>query len=435
MARAPDPAIARREATMIVRALRDRGHVAYFAGGCVRDELLGLHPTDYDVATDARPEQVRAAFRRVHEVGAAFGVMLVPTNGVTIEVATFRTEGTYSDRRRPDSVSFATPELDAARRDFTINALFLDPLAPPTPLPPPLPRVEGALIDLVGGVDDLRAGVIRAVGDPHRRLAEDHLRALRAVRFAARLGFSIAPDTTSAIREHARELEGVSRERIGEEVRRMLDHPSRGTAAALLNSLALDAPVLQEPPRPSSPDTAGEPSILARLPRSAPHPTALAAWALDRHAGAGVAAGTLVEPARQALIAGWRRALCLSNKDRDALDDTLAAHAVLIKNWAELGIAPRKRAFGRMEFREALVILGVSAKSLASAISSDLAAIGVDLTRSPPSPWVNGGDLIRLGLKPGPAFKRILNAVYDAQLDGSAGSKAEALELARRLRV
>src|SRR5690606_28994109 len=175
-------------AMAILRRLRERGHTAYLAGGCVRDTLLGLCPSDFDVATSALPDEVLGLFEDSHAVGKAFGVVLVrfgrgrlgeiagrPSPSVSVEVATFRREGEYSDNRRPDSVDFCGPEEDARRRDFTINALFLDPLKTGS--------VEQQVIDLVGGLDDLQRGVIRAVGDPADRLREDHLRALRAVRF------------------------------------------------------------------------------------------------------------------------------------------------------------------------------------------------------------------------------------------------------------
>src|SRR5690606_33461140 len=157
-------------ATGIVRRLRDAGHVAYFAGGCVRDELLGLTPKDYDVATDAPPAIVRKLFHNTQAVGAAFGVVLVRIGTSQIEVATFRTDGKYEDGRRPESVQFTTAEEDAKRRDFTINGMFLDPLT-------------GQVIDYVGGQTDLTAKVLRAIGKPDERFAEDHLRMLRAVRF------------------------------------------------------------------------------------------------------------------------------------------------------------------------------------------------------------------------------------------------------------
>ncbi len=200
---------ARDDATAVVRRLRDAGHVAYFAGGCVRDTLLGHTPKDYDVATDAPPQRVRQLFHNTQAVGAAFGVILVRLGRSTIEVATFRTDGTYTDGRRPDTVTFATAEEDAKRRDFTINGLFLDPL-------------DGdRVIDYVGGRADLDAKLIRAIGNPDERFAEDHLRLLRAVRFAARLGFEIEPTTADAIRRTPRAAR-ISPERIAEELRRMV---------------------------------------------------------------------------------------------------------------------------------------------------------------------------------------------------------------------
>ncbi|MEC9373787.1 MAG: CCA tRNA nucleotidyltransferase, partial [Planctomycetota bacterium] len=220
---------ARQVATRIVKRLREKGFTAYFAGGCVRDELLGQHPTDYDVATDATPDDIRGLFNSTNEVGASFGVMLVHMFGRTVEVATFREEDEYTDRRRPDRVHYSDAPNDARRRDFTINALFLDPLAEPEDGAETagFGRVDGVVIDYIGGVADLKAGIVRAVGDPEKRLSEDHLRALRAVRFAARLEFLLDPDTAAAVRRHATDLEGVSRERIGHELRKMLGHPTR----------------------------------------------------------------------------------------------------------------------------------------------------------------------------------------------------------------
>ena len=168
----------RAAAVEVVRVLTQTGYVAYFAGGCVRDRLLGLEPADYDVATDARPEAVGRLFRRSQHVGESFGVMLVSIMGHSLQVATFRTEGVYSDGRHPDTVAFSDAIHDAQRRDFTVNGLFEDPL-------------RGQIIDFVGGQADLKAGLVRAIGDPGARLREDRLRMLRAVRFAARFEFKI----------------------------------------------------------------------------------------------------------------------------------------------------------------------------------------------------------------------------------------------------
>src|SRR3954469_23233625 len=213
------PPSLREDAEAVLRRLREAGHVAYFAGGCVRDLLLGLEPKDWDVATDAPPQRVRELFSKTEAVGAAFGVILVRHGKSVVEVATFRSEGNYLDGRRPSEVRFTTAEEDARRRDFTINGLFLDPLAGG----PPAEQV----IDYVGGREDLRRGVLRAIGDPERRFAEDYLRLLRAVRFAARLGFPIPPATAAAVRRHAPRLAQIAPERVGDELRVMLPPPTR----------------------------------------------------------------------------------------------------------------------------------------------------------------------------------------------------------------
>jgi len=396
----------------VVRTLREKRFTAYLAGGCVRDELLGLDPTDFDVATDARPEQVQSLFPRTAAVGAAFGVILVRSRGVTTEVATFRSDADYTDRRRPDAVVFSGPEEDARRRDFTINALFLDPLEP---------DADRAVIDFVGGRADLDAGVVRAVGDPEARLAEDHLRALRAVRFARRLGFSLDPATARASTGHAGELEGVSRERIGDEVRKMLSSPSRAGAAADLQRLGLDRPVLGE----ANPHA--ELRVLGSLPDDAAYATALAAWAIDRG----------LDPsrpgARAALVPAWRRALCLTNNERDALRGTLACLSDMLTRWAHAGVAERKRSAASRDFPAALDVCRGFGPSQAERIAADIE----DLKRTGPGlappPLVNGDVLVRAGLRPGPAIGKILDATYDAQLEGRVTTEEQAIRHAMEL--
>lgn len=406
---------ARDAAIGIVRALRDAGHEAYLAGGCVRDELLGLEPTDYDVATDARPERIRALFRRTNEVGASFGVVLVKERNVAVEVATFRADGPYSDRRRPDHVEFADAAADARRRDFTINALFLDPFADAT-----TPGVRGRVIDLVGGVADLQRCIIRAVGDPEQRLTEDHLRALRAVRFAARLGFEVEAGTARAIREHASELGGVSRERIGDEVRSMMDRPSRALAVRLLQSLTLDAPVLDAPHRDA------EPTVLARLGPAAGLAACLGAWTIDR--------GEIASEAQlPALLRSRRQALCLSNEERDELRDVLGGAIGLPARWGGLGVAARKRLAASRHFAQTLALLTAYKPDDGAGVArcvQDLAATPSGLA---PDPIVNGDDLVAAGLTPKPAFATLLSAVYDAQLEDRIRTKTEGLALAREL--
>ncbi len=443
MTRKAGPIQARTAALAIVRRLREAGHVAYFAGGCVRDELLGLSPTDYDIATDAHPEKIRTLFKRTAEVGAAFGVVLVTPQedeGVaeraTVEVATFRSDGPYSDKRRPDVVQFGGPEQDAKRRDFTVNALFLDPLgtsnqpsdgatqghagreAPP----------QGEVIDLVGGVQDLKLKVIRAVGDPEARLGEDHLRALRAVRFAARLGFTIDPATAAAIRAHARDLMGISRERIGDEMRRMLAHASRAEALELLQDLGLDAPVLQEPTRALHLATV---SGLHGLP-AIPFATGLAAWALDRGLTVtGPGAGAFA----MKLVSRWRATLCLSNAEREQLMGVFDGLIALEGEWDRAPVARQKRLAGAADggFAEAVRLLALRQPQRADQIRARVAELAGTPGGLAPEPLINGDDLVAAGFKPGRRFKVLLERVYDAQLEGRVAKKDEAMALAAEL--
>lgn len=404
----PDPT-ARDVAVEIIRTLRDSGHEAYLAGGCVRDELLGLPASDFDVATDATPDRIRSLFRRTAAVGASFGVILVKDAGHVIEVATFRADGSYSDSRRPDSVRFSTPEEDAKRRDFTVNALFLDPLQPP--------HSDARVIDFVGGLADLHARVLRAVGDPDRRLAEDHLRALRAARLAGRLDFRVDPATADAIRRHAFELRGVSRERIGDELRTMHASTGRVRGIALMHDLALDAAVLDE--KPLSPSL----NHIQRLPIEAPFPVMLAALALDR-ASPSLPDGGLANR--------YRRALCLSNEEHVDLSRILANHAILRDQWLNLEMHAQKRIAADARFSWALLLLAVRDPQLAARADARLAVLRSDGIGLAPQPLLTGDDLIALGAKPGPLFKSILDDLYNAQLRGDLHDRPAAVELARR---
>jgi poly(A) polymerase len=416
---------ARAAAAHIVQTLTREGHVAYFAGGCVRDELLGLTPTDYDVATDATPDRICALFPRTAEVGASFGVVLVKMDDETIEVATFRSDGEYSDRRRPDSVAFSDPVQDAQRRDYTVNALFLDPLdrgqhaAGATTL---LLPGHGRVIDFVGGLVDVERRVLRAVGDPEQRLAEDHLRALRAARLAARLGLAIDPATATAIRRHASDLRGVSRERIGEEVRRIAEHPSRAAGAAMIHSLGLEPPVFLtkggEGPRTWS--------VLRALPPEVGLAVALAAWAMDMGA---------VRSDPLYVVREWRTSLTLSNDVRDEFGFILATLPVLRQTWGSLPVAKQKRLAASAWFGEALTVLRASEPVAAQGVAARVEELAATPSGLAPPAWVSGDDLIEMGTTPGPRFKVILDGVYDAQLEGRVQNRGEALELARGMRV
>lgn len=394
----------RETAVSVARALIDAGHTAYFAGGCVRDRLMGREPKDYDIATDARPEQVKAVFPRAQSVGESFGVMLVRREGHVIEVATFRTDGVYSDSRHPDAVSFSDAEHDARRRDFTINGLFEHPLT-------------GKIIDHVGGQADLEAGIIRAIGDPAQRLHEDHLRMLRAIRFAARFRFAIDSGTAEAIRAASGELRGISRERIGQEVKWMFADANRSVAAWEMQYLGVDAAVLDEEHMTVAPKRLG------RLPEEAGYPTALAAWLLDRHQRRG---SDLRKTARR-----WGAVLMLANLELRALTGCLGVWQTLRSSWGQLGVAGQKRLATSPPFEAGLMIL--RAEDLQAFVDVRRRVAELAETGLAPDPLLAGDDLIEAGLEPGPAFKRVLDGVYDAQLEGSISTCGEALALARAI--
>lgn len=413
----PEHRAARRAATGIVERLVHAGHEAYLAGGCVRDELLGIEPKDYDVATDATPDDVGRLFRRTRAVGKSFGVMHVYERGETIEVATFRAEGPYSDQRRPDHVTFTDAKHDAMRRDFTINALFIDPLD----------HSEGSLgrvIDFVGGRADLDARLVRAVGNPEARLAEDHLRALRAVRFTARLGFVLEDATASAVRRHASELRGVSRERIGDELRAMLTHARRASAVSLMQLLGLDGPVLNEASMPGSGVRA-----LESLEDDAGFAHALAAWIVDRLASEDawpVAPERLAAAAREA-TPRWREALCLTNEERADLRAILELASGVRSEWGQWSVARRKRAAASRSFGPAIGLLGVGEPHAAGSIRQQVSQLEHDGIGLAPPPVITGDDLVAMGLRPGPMFGQWLDRAYDLQLEGEVGDREDAL--------
>ena len=400
---------ARRDAVEVVRVLQASGYKALFAGGCVRDELLGLHPKDFDVATDARPKDIAKLFRSTAHVGAHFGVVIVrtgPSEGV--EVATFRKDGSYSDKRRPDSVEFADDIADANRRDFTINALFLDPLAAEDS-----PSIHGHVVDHVGGMRDLEDKLIRAVGNPEDRLAEDHLRALRAVRFAARFDCQIDPVTASAITEHAGDLTGVSVERVGQELRRMLSHTSRARAVELLTVLDLERAIFGAP-------GSGSLLRLSGLDASADFPCAMAAWIIDRQ---GFDGETRL----------YREALCLSNTEHDSVNAIISIARDLHADWLDRSVAFQKRLAVKSEFGSALACVAAVDSPLADLVSTRVAELRASPSGLEPQPLLTGEVLISMGFRPGPAFKCVLSEVYDAQLEGRISDLEGAKSLAQKL--
>lgn len=438
---APTSEHARRAATEIVDALRSRGHTAYFAGGCVRDELLGLAPSDYDVATDATPDRVKRIFPSSDLVGACFGVVLVKLrvdgDPVVVEVATFRSDGQYSDSRRPDAVTFSTPEEDAKRRDFTVNALFLDPSDGATRVAGR--EIRGRVIDFVSGVADLERRTLRAVGDPDARLGEDQLRALRAVRLAARLGLTIDPETADAIRRNAGSLVGVSRERVGDEIRRVLTHPSRALGLTILRDLGLEPSVLMLPSSGQAematthtltPGRFGPGLISERIPQNASAMLALGAWTLDL----GI---SLAEHTINAFVRSCRAAFCLSNEERDELRETLHGFRLLALSgaWRDWTVAQRKRFASGPRFPGGIALLHATDPASAQAIDADVATLAKSHGGLAPPPLVTGDHLVESGWSPGPDFKKVLDALYDAQLEGRITSVSQGMELARTLGV
>jgi poly(A) polymerase len=403
------PSKQRQFAVEVVEELRAHGFTAYWAGGCVRDQLLRRTPWDYDVATDAKPDEIRHVFgrRRTLAIGAAFGVITVlgPKEAGQVEVTTFRQDAAYRDGRHPDSVTFSSPEEDAKRRDFTINGMFYDPLA-------------DQIIDYVGGADDLRAGIVRAIGTPRERIAEDKLRMLRGVRFAALFGFELEAATAAAIREMAPQITIVSAERIAAEIEIMLLHPNRARPVRLLRETGLLAAILPEVGRDESWE-----QTLALL-ESLSEPTfALALAVLLRAANDPVIAAAI----------GKRWRLAKADSDRAGW---------LLAHWGALREA-RRTPWSRLQrllICEGIVELLELHDALASTGEinpADVAYCRERLAQPPmelnPPPLVTGSDLIALGLPRGKVYARLLDQIRDAQLDGRLKTKDEAVQLAETL--
>jgi poly(A) polymerase len=434
-----DPDASRDFALEIVRRLRRAGFQSLWAGGCVRDLILGEKPADYDVATDATPEQVMAVlpFPAV-TVGVAFGVVRVRKprqSNVEVEVATFRSDGAYVDGRRPESVVFGSPELDAARRDFTINGMFLDPLS-------------GDLIDYVGGRADLTNHVLRAIGDPVARFREDKLRMLRAVRLAPRFHLEIEPATRAALESMTADVKAVSPERVAQELRRILVHPTRaqamnlaletGLLAVILPPLVLMKGLFQGKPMQPEGDLWDHTMLVLELLPA--NPTfALAFAALLHDAGKpstkafhqGRYSFHYHEQSGARIAERLARALRLSNAERDRIRWLVANHQYLGEA-KKLRESKLKRMLAEPGIEELLALH--RADALASTGNTEhVAYCEYYLTEQPsgpinPPPLITGHDLVRHGLEPGPQFASLLEQVREAQLDGQIQSKRAALE-------
>jgi poly(A) polymerase len=409
----------------VVRRLRQSGYEALWAGGCVRDELLGVQPADYDVATSARPEQVTAVFRKTVEVGVAFGVVEVigprrPDNSFPkVQVATFRSDGAYLDGRRPESVQFSSAEEDAQRRDFTINGMFFDPL-------------DGRVIDYVGGQADLKAGVLRAIGDAHARFREDKLRLMRAIRMAARFDFPIEEQTAAAIRATAFQLPFVSAERIADELRKSLVHRNRAWAVRQFDELGLLRHILPRVEAELKTDGKVWQSTLKMLevlegPR----------WPEATSVSFPLAFASLLHGVGKRLAGLECRHLKLSNAEADRVGWLVDHHQYLCA-------APTMRA---SQLKPILVHPGIGellTLHRAEAVATNVSTEHVDfcermLRETPfeelnPPPLLTGDDLLGLGWKQGPLFKKVLDTVRGAQLDGLVRTREDAIRLAEEKR-
>jgi poly(A) polymerase len=446
-------------AISIVRTLQEHGHKAYLVGGCVRDLLLGREPADYDVTTDATPDEVMRIFPDTYAVGAQFGVVLVPSpesnvaaetsrdvicyvspKANAVEVATFRSDIGYSDGRHPDEVRFTKdPREDVERRDFTINGLLLDP-------------VTNEVLDFVGGRKDLDAGIIRTIGEPERRFAEDKLRMLRAVRFAARFSYPIEPKTFQAIRRLASQINQVSRERVRDELSKMLTEGQARQAFLLLDETGLLHEVLpeieamkgvQQPPQfhPEGDVFVHTLLLLDKLPH--PCPITLA-WGALLH-DVGKPATFRIAPDRIRfdghVDVGVKIAEEICHRLRFSNHDTEQILA-LVKNHMRFAHVRQMnestfKRFARMpRFDEHLQLHRMDCQSSHGDLTS-YNFTRVKMASTPPAalrptPLITGDDLIAAGYKPGPQFKEILSAVEDGQLEGRLPDSEEAMAFVKR---
>jgi len=422
-------------ARKIAERLRDRGHIAYFAGGCVRDMVRGLTPKDYDIATDARPENVQALFPRTYAVGAHFGVIIVLEDGFQFEVATFRSDEAYIDGRHPSAVQFSSPEEDARRRDFTINGMFLDP-------------ASNKVIDLVGGQADIGAKLVRAIGEPGQRLAEDRLRMLRAVRFATALDYQIDERTWDALVASASSINQISGERIRDEVVRIFLSSNRVRGWDLLDASGLMSAILPElqamkgvlQPEQFHPE--GDVFVHTRLMLSLLRETVSIplVFAVLFHDVAKPVTARVDETGRirfnehdrigAEMTEAIMRRLRFSGAEIQATVEMVRQHMVF-KDTPKMRIAKLKRFMARPTFDEELELHRVDCQSSHRMLDNYefLLRKREEFANEPiiPPPLVRGDDLIAFGLKPGPKFGEILEAVETRQLEGKLRTRDEAL--------
>jgi len=422
----------------IVRRLRDAGHTAYFAGGCVRDMVRGVTPHDFDIATTATPEQVQALFLKTVPVGVQFGVVIVLEAGHQFEVATFRSDEAYVDGRRPTGVRYGSAEEDAQRRDFTVNGLFFDPLA-------------GQIIDFVGGQADIEQKIIRNIGEPRHRFTEDKLRLLRCVRFAANLGYEIETATFAAVKEMAAEIRVVSAERIRDELVKIFTRPNAGRGLVLLEKSGLLREVLPEvaamkgveQPPEFHPEGDVFEHVRLMLDVLPPEPGVVLAFSVLLHDVGKPPTFVIADRIRfnehdrvgAEMTADILRRLRFSN-DEIARIVTCVAEHMRVRHVKEMRPSKLKRMLARPTFRDELELHRLDC--LASHGNIDnytfLCAKAVELPPEvlKPAPLLTGHDLLALGVKPGPLVGRILREAEELQLEEQLRSREEALAFAKR---
>ena len=450
-------------ATTVVETLRRHGHQALLVGGCVRDLLLGREPADYDVATDATPDEVMGIFPETYAVGAQFGVVLVPIPSAkrehaggdeplgieaavpvhkhqVIEVATFRCDVSYSDGRHPDAVRYSkSAQEDVQRRDFTINGLLMDP-------------ATGEVLDYVGGRADLQAGIIRTIGEPECRFAEDKLRMLRAVRFAARFEYQIEPATFTTIQKHAADIHQVSRERIRDELLKMLTEGHARRAFELLDASGLLGEILPEvarmkgveqPPQFHPEGDVWTHTLMLLDGLQAGGPVTLAMGALLHDVGKPPTFRIAPDRIRfdGHVDVGVKMAEEICQRFRFSNDDTqqitaLVAHHMRFADATRMKQSTLKKFLRLPRFAEHLELHRLDCLASHGDLSLyDFARAKLAETPAEeihPAALITGQDLISLGLRPGPIFREILAAVEDLQLDGKLRSQQEALDFVRQ---
>lgn len=427
-------------ARRIVDRLRAAGHVAYFAGGCVRDIVRQETPKDFDIATDAPPEAVQKMFARTYAVGAHFGVIVVLEDGFQFEVATFRADDAYIDGRRPVAVRFTTPEEDARRRDFTINGMFYDP-------------IKEEVIDYVGGRADLEAKLIRAIGQARERFEEDRLRMLRAVRFATVLGFEIDGATWDALVAQAEGITQISAERIREELVRTFLSPNRVRGWDLLDRSGLLRAILPEieamkgcdQPEQFHPEGDVFQHTRLMLGLLLPAVSVPLVFSVLLHDVAKPVTATVDESGRIRFNGHDRigaemteqimERLRFSRAEIEAAVEMVRQHMVF-KDVPNMRVAKLKRFMARPTFQEELELHRVDCASSHQMLDNYefLLRKGEEFANEPiiPPPLVRGKDLMALGLKPGPKFGEILEAVETRQLEGALHDREEALDWVKR---